>query len=669
MAHDVFISHSSEDKVVADAVTAAVEQAGFRCWIAPRDIRPGDSWGGSIIDAIGGSRVMVVIFSARSNDSKQVMREVERAVQLDVVVVPFRIEDVQPSRDMEYFLSATHWLDAMSPALDDHLNELVTTIGSILERPESETKTKNKKHKASPAAKAAARASKPSIMPKLIGGLLLLALVAGGGWYLAQPSGPEKAPQTIADKATSATPTTTSASPAATDTAVVVPSSGAVGDRKLELGAPQTVDAASAVTLTMNGDTLEKDYVVIAKRDANDSVTGGYKRIGSAATLDLNAPAVAGDYEVRYYDGETKKVIIRSALKVQVPSVTLAAADQATAGGNLSVEWTAPNYKGDYLTVALAADKPNAYANYSYTRNGSPTELRMPDEAGEYEIRYVPYGGKTVWANRPIKVLQPQTSATLDANQQAGAEVMVKWTGPANKGDFLTVANPDAPGKDYENYAYVRAGKDTKLKMPEIPGDFEVRYISGQKKLIWARSPVSIATPEVSVSAVAQAEAGATVKVDWQGPGNSRDLITVADPGSEAKQYRSYVYARPGTATTMQMPDIPGSYKIRYVSAQKKLLWAEHAITVTPRSETLTHPATVKAGERFEIGWQAAGGKGEWIGVFKPDTDNSKQLTYVYTQGKTRGRLAAPKEPGKYQLRYVSSKEKLTWATSELIVE
>jgi hypothetical protein len=36
MAHDVFISHSSEDKPAADAVCAILEESEVRCWIAPR---------------------------------------------------------------------------------------------------------------------------------------------------------------------------------------------------------------------------------------------------------------------------------------------------------------------------------------------------------------------------------------------------------------------------------------------------------------------------------------------------------------------------------------------------------------------------------------------------------------------------------------------------------
>jgi hypothetical protein len=36
MAHDVFISYSTKDKPIADAVCGTLERNGVRCWIAPR---------------------------------------------------------------------------------------------------------------------------------------------------------------------------------------------------------------------------------------------------------------------------------------------------------------------------------------------------------------------------------------------------------------------------------------------------------------------------------------------------------------------------------------------------------------------------------------------------------------------------------------------------------
>ena len=78
MAHDVFISYSSKDKPIADGICAHLEGAGIRCWIAPRDISPGEDWPTAIDRAISQSRVMVLVFSAHSNSSEDVSRELFR---------------------------------------------------------------------------------------------------------------------------------------------------------------------------------------------------------------------------------------------------------------------------------------------------------------------------------------------------------------------------------------------------------------------------------------------------------------------------------------------------------------------------------------------------------------------------------------------------------------
>jgi FKBP-type peptidyl-prolyl cis-trans isomerase FklB len=132
MAHDVFISHSSKDKIIADAVCAMLEQNRIRCWIAPRDITPGKEWGEAIIDAISGSRVMILIFSANANGSPQIRREVERAVNKEVVVVPLRIENVVPTKALEYFIGSVHWLDALTQPFEMHLEKLVRVVQGAL---------------------------------------------------------------------------------------------------------------------------------------------------------------------------------------------------------------------------------------------------------------------------------------------------------------------------------------------------------------------------------------------------------------------------------------------------------------------------------------------------------------------------------------------------------
>jgi tetratricopeptide (TPR) repeat protein len=132
MAHDVFISYSIKDKTTADAICASLEANGIRVWIAPRDVMPGSDWGESIIEAIEQSGVMILIFSANSNASPQIKREIERAVNKGVTVVPFRIDDILPSKTLEYFISTQHWLDAFTPPLEKHLDSLVSILRSML---------------------------------------------------------------------------------------------------------------------------------------------------------------------------------------------------------------------------------------------------------------------------------------------------------------------------------------------------------------------------------------------------------------------------------------------------------------------------------------------------------------------------------------------------------
>jgi hypothetical protein len=132
MAHAIFISHSASDPQLADAVCASLERRSVRCWIAPRDIVPGRSWGESIVEAIDASRAMVVVLTANANRSRHVVKEVERAESKGVPIIPFRAEALTLNKSLEYFLSAQHWLDAVSRPIEPHLDVLARTVERLL---------------------------------------------------------------------------------------------------------------------------------------------------------------------------------------------------------------------------------------------------------------------------------------------------------------------------------------------------------------------------------------------------------------------------------------------------------------------------------------------------------------------------------------------------------
>jgi hypothetical protein len=130
MARDVFVSYSQPDRERAFEIVEHLETSGITVWMAPRDIAPSVDWAAEIIEAIGACRIMVLVFSGASNDSPQVRREVERAVHRQLPILTLRVEDVLPTRSMEYFLSAQHWLDAFPPPLEPHYRRLCSHLKS-----------------------------------------------------------------------------------------------------------------------------------------------------------------------------------------------------------------------------------------------------------------------------------------------------------------------------------------------------------------------------------------------------------------------------------------------------------------------------------------------------------------------------------------------------------
>jgi oligopeptide transport system substrate-binding protein len=139
MAHDVFVSYSSKDKVIADSIVASLEKNNIRCWYAPRDIKPSDDWGEAISQAIESSKVFLIIFSGHANHSQHVLDELLYAITEERAILPYRIENLEPKGAMRLHLSSRHWLDAYDPSWEPYLKKLILNVSNILDSDISES--------------------------------------------------------------------------------------------------------------------------------------------------------------------------------------------------------------------------------------------------------------------------------------------------------------------------------------------------------------------------------------------------------------------------------------------------------------------------------------------------------------------------------------------------
>jgi TIR domain len=132
MAHDVFISHAHKDKRIADAICERLESARVKCWIAERDISAGEDWTEITRNAIGSSRVLLLVLSENANAAPHIGREIAHAFYTKRIIVPLRLTKTLPRSDFLFYLSNVRWFDAFSPPADQHLEALTETISGLV---------------------------------------------------------------------------------------------------------------------------------------------------------------------------------------------------------------------------------------------------------------------------------------------------------------------------------------------------------------------------------------------------------------------------------------------------------------------------------------------------------------------------------------------------------
>lgn len=280
MAHDVFISYSSKDKAIADAACGCMESRGIRCWMAPRDIVAGADWSESIIDGISGARAMILVLSSHSNMSKQVLREIERAVSRGIPVLPFRVEDVVLSKSLEYFLSSAHWLDAYQGPLKHNLERLANNAAVVVEKQEA-VRPLSEPSPAPP--RKAERGSSSLLVPMGVCALAAVVLTVVAARNFLDRPGPSH-------QAAEATSTASRTSPSAGSTQ---PRIAVLPFAELSEGTAETSGYARGIGRVMNTRFQESGLFSLVDRDRLDAVLAELK-LSRSAEFDPSTAARVG---------------------------------------------------------------------------------------------------------------------------------------------------------------------------------------------------------------------------------------------------------------------------------------------------------------------------------------------------------------------------------------
>jgi hypothetical protein len=233
----IFISYSSKDQDIAETICQGLEVRGLSCWIACRDVHPGENFQESIVRAIRSARIMLLVFTTNANNSDEIKKELVLAGRHQVTVIPVRAEDVAPSDAFAYEFATRQWVDLFKD-WEREIESLSSRIGHILDTSEPSEADAAKR-----AMSSLRRPVRPSLRNRpLVWGLPLIAVVifVGGIVFYTKPFAPSPPPSSQA-----ATQAPAAAPPPPVQTAVQTPSNSSAPSALPVEPSPATVPASA----------------------------------------------------------------------------------------------------------------------------------------------------------------------------------------------------------------------------------------------------------------------------------------------------------------------------------------------------------------------------------------------------------------------------------------
>src|SRR5699024_1732924 len=193
-----------------------------------------------------------------------------------------------------------------------------------------------------------------------------------------------------------------------------------------------------------------------------------------------------------------RKVLARKTITLTAISASLSFTEQAPAGDTIRINWEGPDYPSDYIAAIKPGDGGNDDITYTYTKEGSPLNLKLPAEPGEYEIIYVQHHGRKVLARQAITTAAVTAKLEIPQTSPAASTIRINWEGPDYPSDYIAAIKPGDGGNDDITYTSTKEGSPLHLRLPAEPGDYEIVYVQHHGRKVLARQ--AITTTPISAS-------------------------------------------------------------------------------------------------------------------------------------------------------------------------
>ncbi|MFN2332236.1 MAG: hypothetical protein ABR580_10340 [Halomonas sp.] len=250
----------------------------------------------------------------------------------------------------------------------------------------------------------------------------------------------------------------------------------------------------------------------------------------------------------------------------------------------------------------------------------------------------------------------PAAELTAPDEAPAGSVIEVSWTGPDDDKDYVTIVEAGAPEGSYTDYTRTSRGSPLTITSQDALGNFEIRYVHQQSGETLASHPITLTQVEASLSASDETVTGSVIEVEWEGPDNPKDYITIVEAGAPEGSYTDYVRTSRGSSVTLDAPAEPGEYEVRYVIQQSGRTLASEPVSVGAGEVSLAIGGSPEVGGVVTVNWQGPGRYEDYIQIVEAGSapDGAAIREARASQGSPL-QLFAPASAGSYEIRYKAS--------------
>ena len=248
----------------------------------------------------------------------------------------------------------------------------------------------------------------------------------------------------------------------------------------ITLSAPETAEAGSEIEITWDAPKGLDSFINIHLSDEKPNYNAKpYIYTKKKTSAYMRMPSIPGEYTLRWYNRNDKKGLAETDIKLTELEITLTAEDEAIAGTETEISWSAPKGLDSFINIHPSEEKPAYNAKpYIYTKKKSSAYMRLPSEPGEYMLRWYNRSHKKPIVERPIKLNAPEITINAPEDIKADSEVEISWQAPKGLDNSFINIQPlgEKPSYSAKRYIYTKKKQSEYMKMPAEAGEYVLRW-------------------------------------------------------------------------------------------------------------------------------------------------------------------------------------------------